>query len=156
MENSFSSCTFSCSQVVLLLISIIVVWYFSYKQLREIKNELWLSVFSKYTTRYENIIGKIPFQAFLQSSELTDEELSENLSHFRAYFNLCSEEFYLNRAKKIEKMVWFTWDEEMRKTFRCPSFKKAWKEVKEITCYDDRFITFVENIMYERKDKESN
>jgi hypothetical protein len=143
-------------QNTVLIISVIVTWYSSRKHMSAIEDKLWMSTFSNYTERYQDIITKIPIKSFSDSDQLSENELKANLSNFRAYFNLCSEEYYLNRIGKLRDIVWFTWDEEMRKCMRYPAFRKAWEHVKLITCYDDRFISLVESIMHERKKRETD
>ena len=41
-------------------ISVVVIWWYSRKQLNELKNEIWVSVYSDYTRRYADIIANFP------------------------------------------------------------------------------------------------
>ena len=141
---------------LLLFFSIMVAWYFSNKQLKAIRDELWLSTFSNYTKRYQEIVERLPMGAFSTKKELDKDKVDGALPLFRSYFNLCSEEFYLNRIGRLQSVVWSTWQEEMQMHFRYPAFTEAWERLRKITCYDMRFVAFVEEYMYGKKEQKAH
>lgn len=66
------------------------------------------------------------------------------LEAFREYFNLCSEEMWLYKHRRIDRETWNIWEQGMRQVARFPSFLEAWQVLNiEYEYYDDfqRFIT---------------
>ena len=52
----------------------------------------------------------LPDEIFQNTGEY-DELDCEKKRYLRAYIDLCSEEFYLRKIKKIDKNVWINWQE---------------------------------------------
>src|SRR3990172_11070255 len=101
---------------LLTLITIGLVFYWNYKQYNQLKEQLKvqneqikLNFFSEYIKEYREIILHFPEnineRAF--SYESLDKEKQDNtMRYMRAYFDLCSEEFFLHKNKFIDDKVW--------------------------------------------------
>lgn len=72
---------------------------------------------------------------------------AKTMRHMRAYFDLCSEEFYLHKRKLIDENVWELWGGGMRAAFSKAAFRQAWARIKKDTLYDEKFKAFVEQQM---------
>ena len=136
--------------MVLTITSVIVIWYYSHKQLGKIKNQLWISIYSEYTRRYSDIISKFPEKIneddFLINPET--EEYNEIMRAVRLYFDLCYEEYSLYHTyKKIDKQLWDDWKEGIEAALNKRAFKDAWVVIHEDTVYSKPFDKYIQNII---------
>tara|TARA_R100001039_G_scaffold31506_1_gene24106 strand:+ start:467 stop:883 length:417 start_codon:yes stop_codon:yes gene_type:complete len=114
------------------------------------KRQLRLSFFSEYTKRYQEIIINLP--STINSKEfdfdhLDEEEKDKTLRYMRAYFDLCSEEYFLMKRGHIGEETWQEWSAGMEFSFSKVAFKKAWFLLREDTIYYGEFCQFVEQGM---------
>lgn len=74
------------------------------QQLSTFNEQLKLNFFSDYTKRYQEIILHFPEDINEKDFDykLSLKEKDKTMRYMRAYFDLCSEEFYLNKKFKIE------------------------------------------------------
>jgi len=134
----------------ILVISIIIAYYFSSKTLKEIKNQMWISIFSEYTKRYSEIIRELPniasnpnLSALNKSSK---QDTNKIMGLMRAYFDLCSEEYYLHRTGRIDSKTWSLWEKGLVYTVRLPTFVDAWKSIKR-EGYEKAFVDYIDRII---------
>jgi len=82
----------------------------------QFKEQLQLTVFSDYTKRYQEIMLNFPesineddfdFDELDKNNETTIKE--KTLRYMRAYFDLCSEEYFLHSQGKIGENTWHEW-----------------------------------------------
>ncbi len=114
-------------------------------QVREVKNQIKISVFTNYTDRYSRSRRDMPNEAREASSPRSLDDLSASdrdrvLNAMRDYFNLCSEEFFLNNKGWIDKDAWSIWLKGMRSCTREPYFRASWEKLKHE--YSDAYIEF--------------
>jgi len=117
--------------------------------LKGVRDQLRVTIFLTYTERYSKIMNEVPFEARQPGSgyRLTsrpDDERTRVLEAFREYFNLCSEEMWLYKHRRIDRETWNIWEQGMRQVARFPSFLESWQVLNiEYEYYDDfqRFIT---------------
>ena len=118
-------------------------------QVSKLTAQLKAQVFSDYTKRYQDIILHFPEDVnekkFILSRERQD--YAQTMRYIRAYFDLCYEEWYLHRHKKIDADTWTQWKSGMGSAFSKNAFKQAWDIVKQDTTYGDEFVRFVENLL---------
>ena len=108
-----------------------------------------LSFFQNYTNRYHKIMINLPVEIKSDSYSLlsVDEKEREILVRWiRAFYDLCSEEYYLNQMGYVDKEVWRLWKAGMEITFSSTSFVDAWKIIQASKYYDVQFATFIENL----------
>ena len=120
--------------------------------LRSVRDQLRVTVFLTYTDRYAKIMGSIPFEArqpgraYRLASRPEDERIRV-LGAFREYFNLCSEEKWLYKHRKIDHATWEIWVKSMRAVAQFPCFPEAWQALSfEYDCYDE-FQDFVVGVL---------
>ena len=103
-----------------------------------------LDFFARYTERYQHIIEQLPEYVFADDKDSTEEEYQKIMPIIRAYFDLCSEEFYLHKQHHLSKNVWKEWEAGMVSMFQLPVFKQCWKRINpKSTCYSE-FAHFVQ------------
>ncbi len=137
---------------VILIVSIIITFYFSYNTLKELKNQLKLTIFTDYTKRYSEIVQKLPDNINYDSFKLKDENDTKKdkiMRLGRAYFDLCAEEYYLYSKKKIDDDTWKLWYKGIKYTFKLKGFKEIWEVIK-IEGYDSEFIHFIGDLQKNR------
>ncbi len=143
---------------LLTVASIMVVWYWSYRQFKlmreqlEIQNkEARLQIFAEYTKRYQEIILHLPEGindmtfSLKKLKENDREKYDRTMRYMRVYYDLCSEEYFLNEQGMIENFVWNEWKKGMTYTFNRPAFKEAWGIINTETGYYPDFSNFVNN-----------
>ena len=75
----------------------------------------------------------------------------KTLRYMRAYFDLCSEEYFLHGQGKIGDNTWNEWQSGIKYAFSKTAFKKGWNIVKFDTGYYPAFVSFVEQILNNEK-----
>lgn len=116
-------------------------------EIRALRKQMWLQNFSDYTKRYQEIILHFPESINEQSFNLDglDPEIrNKTMRYMRAYFDLCSEEYYLFSNKYIAKDAWGIWKGGMEFAFTKPAFRQAWKAIRIDTRYSNEFMQFVD------------
>jgi len=120
--------------------------------LREVRERLWLQTFSEYPRRYLDILDRLPEEArtpdeSLNPDELPTAERRRLLIGLRRYFNLCSEEFYLRKRKRIDAETWRIWESGIRATMRLPTFRRAWEIIGPEYAYFADFGAFMQGVV---------
>jgi hypothetical protein len=117
-------------------------------QLRSLSTQIRLQHYSDYTRRYQELVLKFPEE--VQSTDFKLEgrpDYDELMRHFRAYMDLCFEEWDLNNRKLIDPRFWEGWRAGMQFAFSKPAFKQAWKRIKRNSCFGEEFEAFVDEAM---------
>ena len=128
--------------------------FFVYKQLKGSKalkkSEFEFQVFIEYTRRYQEIILNFPENINIEKFKFPKEKEKKDkiLRYMRAYFDLCSEEYFLKETDNVLKVKhWKNWKKGMEKAFTKTAFKESWKIINKDASYNDDFKNFVENII---------
>ncbi|CAA6816344.1 MAG: Unknown protein [uncultured Sulfurovum sp.] len=155
MDNNITKIAVDCIQEELLLkdyfiivgVTIAIVTFLY--QLYINKKQFKMQIFFNYTDRYQNILIHLPID--VQSNDFDSNSLTEqDLKWFRAYFDLCSEEFYLAQKKLIDNDVWLLWKLGLKESLKKPAFMFAWKKIPRNNSYDE-FDKFVKKLLLENK-----
>lgn len=77
---------------------------------------------------YREIAATLPTKALLGEA-LTEEEHLQHFDEFYRYFDLCNEQAYLQKKKRITKATWEFWQDGIRGNLRRPAFSRAWQEI---------------------------
>ena len=120
-------------------------------QINSFTKQLKLQNFTEYTRRYQEILLNLPENINSNNFELEklDKEKKEKtLRYLRAYYDLCSEEFYLKNNKYLDSKVWKLWELGMKSAFRKKAFVDAWALIQKDTYYYTEFENFV---LYKQK-----
>lgn len=134
-------------------IILIVLWNNKqYKQMNEqikIQNELMKKqFFSEYTKRYQDIILNFPENINdndFTYDKLDDQTRNKTMRYMRVYFDLCSEEFFLQKNNDIDEKVWKEWKEGIKWAYNKPAFILAWEKVTKESNFFVEFKEFINN-----------
>lgn len=144
-------------QIIIMIstiVSIIIIWWYSYKQLREIKNQIWVSIYSDYTRRYSEIISNFPEDINEKDFKINPgtEKYNKVMRAMRLYFDLCYEEYSLfYNYKKIDEKLWEDWKEGIEAALSKKAFQNAWKIIHQDTVYSNSFDKFIREIIDKNK-----
>ncbi|MAY40001.1 MULTISPECIES: hypothetical protein [Spongiibacter] len=97
--------------------------------------QLWRTATQSVTTfedsiskEYREITRRIPYKA-LVGIEMSDVEKEEALNEIYNYMDLCNEQIFLRKAKRVRKTTWNDWQEGMKLNFGLPFFREASEEI---------------------------
>lgn len=122
-----------------LLFTVIIGLYLAYRELREMSNQRWISIYSEYTKRYSDIIKEFPEninEPSFSLDSLPSKKRAQTMRSMRLYFDLCYEEYSLyNTYKKIDEVIWKDWKEGIEAALSKKSFQEAWKVIEKDTLF---------------------
>jgi len=116
------------------------------------RKQLQLNFFADYTKRYQEITLNFPEsinQEDFDFDKLSNEERNKTLRYMRAYFDLCSEEYFLRQSKYIDEKTWKEWESGIKYAFTKTAFRNGWARITMDTIYYKDFSTFVKNLINE-------
>lgn len=97
--------------------------------------QLWRTATQSVTTfedsiskEYREITRRIPYKA-LVGIEMSDSEKDVALNEIYNYMDLCNEQAFLRKAKRIRKNTWNDWQEGMKLNFGLPFFRDASEDI---------------------------
>ncbi|NQZ05501.1 hypothetical protein [Idiomarina sp.] len=129
-----------------VLTTLVALWF----TVRSFNRQLQLTFFSEYTKRYQEITLNLPSNINEQSfsfDALPPELKDRTLRYMRAYFDLCSEEYFLKRKNHLDDETWKEWKTGMEFSFSKTAFREAWKLLQLNSTYYGEFTAFVTNCM---------
>ena len=122
--------------------------------MEQFNEQLQLTVFTDYTKRYQEIMLNFPESIneetfdFDKLDEGDEKKVKEKtLRYMRAYFDLCSEEYFLYSQGKIGANTWREWKSGIEYAFSKTAFIKGWEIISLDTGYYPDFVRFVEEII---------
>jgi hypothetical protein len=134
------------------LVSILVALGTLIWQTKQRTDQLRLQNFASYTDRYQKIMLNLPIAIESQNFDLnalnTDQK-EQTLRWLRAYFDLCSEEYYLRENGLVADKVWKLWKAGMSASIRKPAYRQGWEILQTNQYYSkefDEFIRFSEQV----------
>ena len=135
------------AQVVAVLVAAAGVYW----GLRGVRKQIWIGIFTQYTTRYSQVFDGLPLPILSPSLDkklnLMDEDQKRDvLNVMRRYFNLCSEEMYLAENGYLDDGAWEIWQSGIRDTMRLPIFAEAWNSLKSEYEFYPKFQLFINNL----------
>ena len=80
------------------------------------------------TGQYRQIVSTLPLKALLGES-LSDKEHHEHLQYFYRYIDLCNEQVFLHKSRRVSDKTWKFWEEGIHTNLCRPAFAKAWQEI---------------------------
>lgn len=134
------------SLLVATILGLVFSIWSNTRQFNDLKNQIRLQVFADYTKRYQEIKFRFPsaiYSAGFELVKLDDESKEDVLRSVRAYFDLCSEEFFLAEKKMIDQNVWNMWKDEILESMTRPIFQQVWKKIESEYETYPAFVTFV-------------
>ena len=77
---------------------------------------------------YREIAATLPTKALLGEA-LSDSEYVNHFDEFYRYIDLCNEQAFLFKGKRISDKTWAFWRDGIVCNLRRPSFARAWSEI---------------------------
>ncbi len=97
--------------------------------------QLWLarrqsitSFEDEFSPEYRELAAKLPTKALLGEA-LSEDEHEQKFDEFYHYIDLCNEQVFLHRRKRITKATWRFWRDGIEHNLKRPAFKRAWSEI---------------------------
>jgi hypothetical protein len=81
-----------------------------------------------FAKEYRDLLSRIPVRAML-GEEMTPEDFERHLHVFYHYFDLCNEQAFLARARRIRARTWRFWREGIEDNMTRPAFRQAWDHI---------------------------
>jgi len=137
------------------VITVIVAIYSLRTSIKQNNDQMRLSFFTDYTKRYQEIMLGFPFDIGNPDFDihaLDDKQKDMVLKYMRAYYDLCSEEYYQFQKKNIDKATWVEWEEGIKDSLSKKAFRDAW----DILCFNSKYYEDFTNLMkkiYPNSDK---
>ena len=140
---------------IVTVVALVIAMYFGYGQLKGMAQQQKLNfeqqkvgLFTHYTERYSKIVDGLPGESNEKDIELgaLPDPQHNVMNSMRQFFDLCSEEFYLNCRRLIDEDVWSVWKKGMVYHMSRKSFQEAWALVQD-EGYDDKFKEFIELVI---------
>jgi len=110
------------------------------------KDEMRIKLFSDYTKRYQEIMLNLPAEALASDFDLRDlpkDDFNDAIKYYRAYFDLCSEEYFLWQNKQISPKTWDEWYQGMQYAFSRKPVSTAWELISLDSHYYPEFRALV-------------
>lgn len=134
---------------IITAISLIVGLIALFHQVRSTRRQVELQNFTEYTRRYQEIVLNLPQtinSPDFDFLDLSDELRDKSLRFMRAYYDLCSEEHYLNKNGLVDQNVWELWSDGMCAAFKKRAFRDAWDLIQKDSYFSNDFSQYVEVI----------
>lgn len=129
-----------------------------YKTISNFKKQLQLNFFADYTKRYQEIFLNLPGninESNFDFKDLDKETREKTKKYMRAYFDLCSEEYFLWKSKNIDEKTWKEWKSGIEYAFSKKAFQEGWKLISLDSIYYTDFNIFLNEIS-EKSNKYNN
>jgi len=138
---------------------VFVAIFISIQTAKNLSKQLKLNFFADYTKRYQEITLNFPEninEKDFDFEKLAPEIKAKTLRYMRAYFDLCSEEYFLWKDGNIDNKVWEEWKSGIEYAMSKTAFQRAWKDhIKISTIYYNDFTNFINNILENNIKKDS-
>ncbi len=82
--------------------------------------------------QYRNLAMQIPVDALL-GKDIPEDKKHVVREIIYNYLDLCNEQAYLRKKKRISKLRWKEWSKGIESNLKKPVFKDVWEEVKRET-----------------------
>jgi len=145
--------------LILTFLGLFVTIGFNLKQFSDLRKQIHLQVFADYTKRYQEIKFHFPSEIYedgFDPSSLSSEKQEQLKIALRAYFDLCSKEFYLFEEKRIEPAVWAMWKEEIISSIQRSAFWKIWSEIRREYLTYPTFVAFMDKNIGKKQENKTD
>jgi hypothetical protein len=80
------------------------------------------------SAQYRSLIRDIPISAVL-GEDLDEASYQTALPVFYHYFDLCNEQAFLRKRRRIRHSTWRDWRDGIETNLKRPMFRRAWSEI---------------------------
>jgi len=124
--NIQSLCSISIGDLVTFATAVIA-GFALWSQIKGVNQQLFIQNYSEYTKRYQDIILQFPERINEVDYALLANkgEYEKTMRAMRQYFDLCFEEYFLNKHNKLDTIIWKPWQSGMLFAFSKTAFGTA-------------------------------
>ena len=79
--------------------------------------------------QYRSLVMQIPVDALI-GKPISEDKKSDVREIIYNYLDLCNEQAYLRRKRRVSKLRWKDWGDGIKDNLCKPAFKEVWDEVK--------------------------
>lgn len=98
-------------------------------QIRESRKLAQTTFEDSLDKQYRSLVMQIPVDVLI-GKPIPDEKKREVREIIYNYLDLCNEQAYLRKKKRVTKTRWNEWNEGIRDNISKPAFKEVWEEIK--------------------------
>jgi hypothetical protein len=85
----------------------------------------------RMTEVYRDLAAQLPVEVFFSDTEVEPELVQEKREVFYRYFDLCNEQAFLRRRRRIRRRTWEEWQAGIKGNMGRDAFDYAWYELIE-------------------------
>lgn len=131
-----------------LIISLIAIWLSSryQKHTKKLANDKMMKeLFTEFNLRYDNINNDLQVISKMSDAEwgtLNKKDRSRNEGIVIDFFNICAEEYYWHKEKRINGNIWESWSKGMNDIYnRSEVIRELWDKECEEEGYKSYYIS---------------
>ena len=94
--------------------------------------------------QYRSLAMQIPVDALI-GKNIPDNKKSDVREIIYNYLDLCNEQAYLRKKKRVSKLRWNEWNDGIKSNLCKPVFKEVWEEVKREVPSEFTALTILED-----------
>lgn len=126
------------------LVAILISYWFQYHRKKLANDRMLKELFKEFNERYDklnNDLNKVSRMSIEEWSSLYKEEMTTLYSVVIDYFNICAEEYYWYKRKKISPKIWKSWSRGMNDIYnRSEVIRLLWEMECENGDYESYYI----------------
>ena len=97
-------------------------------QIWQSKQQAVTSFEDSLAKEYRKLTARLPTKALL-GEPLTENEYEDSFYEMYHYFDLCNEQAFLAKTKRISEQTWTFWKDGIKSNINRPAFERAWSEI---------------------------
>lgn len=106
-----------------------VAVFLAWLQLRAARDQARSQFEDRLVEQFRAIVAKLPVEALLGES-LSGDLQQKMLGVFYSYIDLCNEQAFLHKKRRIRNETWDEWRQGIASLMRLPAFHAAWLEIE--------------------------
>jgi hypothetical protein len=129
---------------VISFTALLATWYYSRASKNRENDKMMKELFIEFNARYDKLNNKL--ENFVNNINQENSELGEQIgtkADVIDYFNLCAEQYFWHKKKRIDKKIWASWNAGMNYWYNFDSIKELWE--KEISNKNGKLSYYIQN-----------
>jgi len=109
---------------------------------------------NEFTQRYSDIVYNFSEKIIIEDlpiASLNEYDKYKLIREMRRYFDLCFDEYMMQKREYITEDVWSVWRGGMRRAMERKPFRDSWTILKKDTAYGDEFDTFMDGLKNKKR-----
>lgn len=125
--------------LIIGVITLVISYWFNHNNLKIAHQKMEKDLFKEFNERYDDLNDDLSKLDTVENLNQLKEIKSDNIANKSLYnvlidyFNLCAEQYYWHKQKRISKEIWDSWYSGMMYYYNSfPIVKEVWKdEIKD-------------------------